>query len=66
MYNKEKLSVTEVSAILGIDSRRVRKLIENGSLSAINLSSGTIRPVWAVEAEDIDKFLASRKNKQNG
>jgi predicted DNA-binding transcriptional regulator AlpA len=63
--NNKMLKVSEVSAILGIDSRRVWKLINNGELPAINLSSGTVRPKWQIESGDLQKFIESRKSNTN-
>jgi excisionase family DNA binding protein len=57
-----KLKVKEVAEILEVDKRRVWKMVNNGELPAVNLSSGTIRPNWRIESEDLDNFIKLRKN----
>lgn len=60
------LTVKEVATKLQYGINKVYKLIEDGELPASNLSSGSVRPNWRVSVNDLDKFLAERKNTNNG
>lgn len=56
------LSLDEVAEKLGYGKPHIYKLIKNGELVAINFSSGTKQPRFKVAAEDLEKYIASKKN----
>jgi excisionase family DNA binding protein len=62
MADIKALSVDEVAERLGYGKAHIYKLIKNGDLQAINLSSGTKQPRFKVDSEDLEKFINSRKN----
>lgn len=63
---EKQLTVREVADRLQYGINKVYQLIEAGELPASNLSSGSVRPNWRVSVNDLDRFLAERKNTNNG
>lgn len=56
----EHLSIREVAESLGVHTKTVRRMIGDGSLSAVNISRGR-RPTWRVAAEDLERFRQMRR-----
>jgi hypothetical protein len=61
------ISTVEVQSITGWSLVKIRSLINQGKLPAINTSTGN-RPIWEIRPEDLNEFLtpkntnSSRKN----
>lgn len=57
---------TEVAAILKLDVRTVRQMINPSSkkkkavIKAFNISTGNKKPIWRVRASDLERFISSR------
>lgn len=58
---EEIYSVKEISEILHVSMPKVRLLIRDGKLEALNISHGTIRPVWKITRTQLDKFMGGEK-----
>lgn len=59
---RKALTVNKVSEQTGFSRGKVVRFIESNELPAIDISSGTVRSHWVVYPEDLDRFIASRKN----
>ena len=62
MTDIKALSVDEVAERLGYGKAHIYKLIKMGELPAANFSSGTKQARFKVSSDDLDRFIASRKN----
>ena len=54
---EEIFSVKEISEILKLSTPKIRLLIKQGKLKALNISSGLIRPVWKITKTQLDEFM---------
>ena len=54
---EEIYSVKEISEILHVSMPKVRLLIKDGKLKALNISHGTIKPVWKITRTQLNLFL---------
>lgn len=54
---EEIYSVREVSEILHVSMPKVRLLIKDGKLKALNISHGIIKPVWKITQTQLKLFL---------
>lgn len=59
---EEIFSVKEISEILKLSTPKIRLLIKQGKLEALNISSGLIRPVWKITKTQLDKFMGGGKS----
>ncbi len=60
--NNELLTVPEVAAILRLSERKVRRLINDGELTGVQLGERTIR----IRPEDLDAFLVEHEVPKTG
>lgn len=60
---EEIYSVKEVSEILHVSMPKIRLLIKDGKLNALNISHGKIRPVWKITRTQLNLFLGGEKDK---
>lgn len=51
----------QIAERLGVPYERVRVLIHEGCLPAVDLSPNPKRPTYWVKEQDLDQFLAARK-----
>ena len=58
----QRYTVPEVAARLLSSHERVLRLIRAGELRAINTGTGSKRPRWIVDAEDLKAFEGRRAN----
>jgi excisionase family DNA binding protein len=58
---EEIYSVKEISEILHVSMPKVRLLIKDKRLKALNISHGTIRPVWKITRSQLDSFMKGGK-----
>ena len=56
--NKDFLSVTEVARKIGLSRQRILAIIHDGSG---RLNAEKIGGVWIIPAEDVEKFIESRR-----
>lgn len=56
---EEIYSVKEVSEILKTSKPQVRLYIKDGKLRALNMSRGSIRPLWKITRSQLNEFLSS-------
>jgi len=54
------MTASQAAQALGVDARTVYRLIQSGSLPAINCSTGTAVPRWRIRAEDFRRFQTRR------
>ena len=55
------LTTEQVAAELRCEQPHVRRLIREGMLPAVNISPGSKRPTFRVDANDLGAFMASNK-----
>jgi excisionase family DNA binding protein len=57
--DEDRLAYTpnELGALLGVDAKTIRRLIESGKLDAINISGGGKQKRWLIPTEAIEAFL---------
>lgn len=54
------LKVEEVAKWLRVTNEQVSCLIRTGQLAAVNVGSGTKRPLYRIKPDAVDEFLARR------
>ena len=59
--SKHYLTVAAVAAHIGLTAPPVLALIHSGEIPASNVSSGTQRPRWRVDPDDLALWLTSRQ-----
>ena len=62
-YNK-CWSTSDVASYLGVSTVTVTSYVRRGLLSAVDLSSGTSRPIYGFREEDVVDFSQRMKKKQ--
>jgi hypothetical protein len=54
-------TVQQVSAVLAVSDRQVVGLFQCGAMTPFNISRRPGRPTWRVEAEELNRFILSRR-----
>lgn len=64
--NDQFYTPTEVAKILKLDVRTVRQMINPSNkrkkavIKAVNISTGSKKPIWRVPANALERFISSR------
>lgn len=58
-------TIKEVSEMLKVHDRTVRRYIRSGELQAINLGSDS-QPNWRIREDDLEEFLEKKKVGKRG
>ncbi len=59
--NERLLTVHETSIQLQVSSEQIRALIRKGQLSAINVGTGTKRPLYRITRQSLESFCSRRQ-----
>ena len=60
---KAKYTPPTLAARWGTSQQKVLRLINTGQLRAVNLSEGTQRPRWFIDAADVAEYESRRANR---
>ena len=63
MTDPAYLTPREIATMLGLTKTdAILSWIADGSLAAVNVSTGPGRPTWRIASADLDSFLAARRS----
>ncbi len=54
------LTLNEVAERLRVSLRTVREYVRTGSLPALNIGTGRVRPLWRVDEIELETWLTGR------